>query len=145
MWFALAPPARRQPEGDREYRGFNLVTFRDVIHAVRRGATLDLARLRGIDRRALIAGRDLIVGPNAEEVKRHVDAVLVIEKHGLTEHNLEDAQDPHAVERQIRTILCEEEMRRQREVVCHWPPLRRLLWTTRKGLARIKRKLVGTR
>jgi len=36
-----------------------------VIHAVRRGATLDRARAEAPDRRALIARRDRIVGPNA--------------------------------------------------------------------------------
>jgi len=134
VWFDVARLLADNPS-DREYRlVFSAASTsepsRDVIPPSARGEAgsrpEEGARTAGAaDRR-----RDLIVGERGRP-RRHVDAVLVIEKHGASRPQPRATRLP-GVAAQIKTILWDEEMRPAAGGRCHWPPLA-AGWMWRRG------------
>jgi hypothetical protein len=97
-----------------EYRGFNIVKFRQVFYAVRLGVAVNFERLKTQPPQQLLADDQVFVGQTVEDIKKQIDAKL-----------------------------WPEEMRRQQDIVNSWPPLHRWLWTTRKRFGRLKRVVSG--
>jgi hypothetical protein len=76
VWRAIARVLADSPTLIEEYRGYNLINFREVCYAAPKGLALNLERMRSRERKQLKRENKLLAGATIQNVKHHIDALM---------------------------------------------------------------------